>query len=61
MDKEMENLDDHGCTKIKDFVDGKAEEIWIYSSYPFQHKTTLHWKERKGKLLGQWTMQHKEL
>ena len=39
LDKEVENLEDHGCRKVEDLVD---EEIWICSSYPSRHKTTLH-------------------
>ena len=36
LDKEMENSKDHGCPKVQDLVD---KEVWIYSSYPFRHKT----------------------
>ena len=55
LDKEVENLEDHGCPKVQDLVD---EENWICSSYPFRHKTTLHCAERKPKLLGNWIMRH---
>ena len=39
LDKEVENLEDHGCPKVQGLVVG---EIWICSGYPFRHKTTLH-------------------
>ena len=62
MDKEVENLDDHGCPKIRDLVDPRADgETWICPSYPFRHKTTLHCAERKANMLGQWTMLHLRL
>ena len=48
LDKEVENLEDHGCSKVQDLVD---EEIWICWSYPFRHKTTLHCAERKAKIV----------
>ena len=47
LEKELENLEDHGCPKVQDLAD---EEIWICSTYPFRHKTTLHCAERKAKL-----------
>ena len=57
MEKEVENLDDHGYPKIRDLVDPKVDrKMRIYSSYPFRPKTTHHCAERKAKLLGQWTM-----
>ena len=43
LDKEVENLEDHGCLKVQDLVD---EEKWRCSSYPFRHKTTLPCAER---------------
>ena len=46
--KEVENLEDHGCPKVRDLVD---EEVWICSSYPFRHKTTIHCAERKANCL----------
>ena len=62
MEKEVENLDEHGCPKIRDLVDPKADgEMWICSSYPFRHKTATHCSERKAKLLGQWKMQQLKL
>ena len=51
LDKEVKNLEVHGCLKIQDLVD---KEVWICSSYPFRHKTTLHCAERKAKLFGNW-------
>ena len=53
--KEVENMEDHGCPKVQDPVD---EEVWICSSYPFRHKTTLHCAERKAKLFLNWIMRH---
>ena len=50
-DKEVEDLDDLGCPKLRDLV----EELWICSSYPFRQKTTLHFAKCKAKLLGNWT------
>ena len=62
MEKECENLYDHGCHKIHELVDPYAEkEVWICSSYPFGDKTTPHCVERKFKLLGNWTMEHLNL
>ena len=61
LDKDLEKLDDHGCPKIQDLV---VEEMWICSSYPFRHKTTLHTlkcAESEAKLLGNWTIQHSRL
>ena len=52
----VENLDDHGCPKIKDLV--KTDSLWICSIYLFRHKTRLHCAERKAKVYGDWTMQH---
>ena len=54
-DKEEESLKDHGCPKVRDLV---VEKIWIRSSYPFRHKTTLHCGERKANLFGNWIMRH---
>ena len=58
----VENLDDYGCPKIQDLAgERKVNRSWICSSYPFQHKTRLHCAERKGKVYGDWTMQHLNL
>ena len=54
LDRDVENLEDHGCPKVQDLVD---EGNWICSSYPFRHKTTLHCAERDAKLFGNWTVQ----
>ena len=53
--KEVDILEDHCCPKVQDLVD---EEIWICSSYPFRHKATSHYAERKAKLFGDWIMRH---
>ena len=55
MDKEVENLQDHGCPKFHDPVD---EEVSICLSYPFRHKATLYCAERKAKLLSNLILQH---
>ena len=44
----VENLDDYGCPKIQDLV--KTDKLWIWSNYPFLHKTRLHCAERKTKV-----------
>ena len=49
LDKEVENMEDHGRPKVQDLVD---EEIWTCSSYPYRHKTTRHCAEGKTKLFG---------
>ena len=49
LDKGVENLDDHGCSRVENLVD---EETLICSSYPFRQKITLHCAERKAKLFG---------
>ena len=54
--RNVENLDNYGCPKIKDFV--KTDSSWICSSYPFRHKTRLHCAEKKAKVYGDWAMQH---
>ena len=55
LDKEVENLEDHGCPKVQNLVD---EEIWVCSSYQFRHKPTLHCAERKAKMFGNGIMRH---
>ena len=57
--KKVENWDDYGCPKTQDLV--KTDSLWIYSSYPFRHKTGLHCAEKKAKVYGGWAMQHLEL
>ena len=52
----VEKLDDYGCPKIQNLV--KRDISWICSSYPFQHKTRLHFAERKAKVHGEWAKQH---
>ena len=54
--RNVENMDDYGCPKIRDLF--KTDSSWICSSYPFRHKTWLHCAERKAKVYGDWTMQH---
>ena len=51
-----EILNDHGFPKIKDLF--KMDSSWIYSSYPFRHKTRLQCAEVKAKVYGEWAMQH---
>ena len=52
LDKEVQNLDDHGCLKTRDPFNPKAdEEKLICSSYPFKLETTLHCAEGKAELL----------
>ena len=58
MDGDLEDLDDHGCPKVRALVD---PEKWICSSYPFRHKTTLHCPESREKLFGNWIMHHLKL
>ena len=52
----VENLDEYGCPEIQDLV--KTDCLWICSSFPFRHKTRLHYAGRKAKLYGEWSMQH---
>ena len=47
---------DDGCAKIQDLV--KTNSLWNCSSYPFRHKTRLHYAKRKTKVNGDWAMQH---
>ena len=54
--RNVENLDDYGCPRIKDLV--KTDSSWICCSYLFRHKTRLHCAERKAKVYGDWAMQH---
>ena len=58
LDKKVDELDDHDCPKVQDLVD---EEIWICSSYPFRHKTTLRCAEFRAKKFGNWIMHHLNL
>ena len=58
LDKQVKNLEDLGCPRAQDLVD---KEIWICSSYPLRHKTTLHCAERSAKLFGNWIMRHLKL
>ena len=53
MEREVENLEDHGCPNDQDLVD---EESWICLSYPFRHKTTPQCAERKSNLFGNWIL-----
>ena len=43
LNREVEKLEDHGCPIVYFLFDG---ETWICTSYPFRHKTTLHYVER---------------
>ena len=49
LDKDVENLEDHGCPKAQELAD---EGNWICSSCPIRHKTTLHRAEHNAKLFG---------
>ena len=44
MDKAVKNLYDHGCPKNQELVE-LEQQMWICSSYPFRHKTTLRYAE----------------
>ena len=58
----VEKLDDYACPKIQNLVgEGKANNWWICSSYPFRRKTKLHCAERKAKVYGDWALQHLQL
>ena len=58
----MEDLDDHGRPEVRNFVDPETDkEIWICLSSLLGHKTTLHFAERKAKLLVNWAKPHLEL
>ena len=46
MDKEVENLDDHGCPKVQNLLD---EEMWNCSSYPFRHNPAFYCGELEEK------------
>ena len=60
--RSVENLDDYGCTNIQDPVgERKTDSSWICSSYPFGHKTRLHFAQRKAKVYGEWALQHLDL
>ena len=50
LDKDAENLEDHGCPKVLDLDD---EKIWTCSSNPFR----LQCAERKAKMFGNWILQ----
>ena len=54
--RNVENLDDYGCPKIKDLV--KTDSSWICSSYAFRQKTRLYCAERKAKVYEHWVTQH---
>ena len=53
MDKEMKKLGDHGCPKDQGLVE---EEMWIFSSYFFWHKSIFQSTKRRAKLIGKWIM-----
>ena len=50
MNKDMENLTDHGCPKTQELVESD-KGILICSIYQFGHKTTLHRVEQKANSL----------
>ena len=48
--------------KIQDLGgDGKADSSLICSTYPFRHKSRLRCAKRKGRVYGDWAMQHLDL
>ena len=47
----VEHLGDYVCPKNQDLV--KTDSWWIFSSYPFRHKTRVHCAERKTKVYGE--------
>ena len=53
--RNVENLDDYGCSKSQDLV--RMDSSWICSIYPFPHITRLHCPERKAKVYAEWAMQ----
>ena len=60
--QKVENLDDYGCPEFQDLVgEGKANSSWICSTYPFRHKTSLHYGKRKAKVYVDWATQHLNL
>ena len=60
--KNVENLDNYGCSKFQDLVGKRqTDSSWICSSYLFRHKTRLHCAEMKAKVHGEWAMQHSNL
>ena len=54
--RNVESLDDYGCSKVPDLVE--TDSSWICSSYLLRHKTRLHCAERKAKVYGEGAMQH---
>ena len=57
LEKEVENMVDHGCPKFRNLVDTKAvEKNCSCSSYSFGHKTSPHYAESTAKMLGKWAM-----
>ena len=52
----VENMDEYGCPIIQDLVE--TDSSLICSSYPFRHKTKLHYVERKAKVYGEWAVKH---
>ena len=56
--KDVENSDDHGSPKCRDFVD---KDMWICWSYSFRQKTTNHSAECNPKVFGNWRVQHLKL
>ena len=52
LNKEVENLEDYGCPKVRELADPEAdEENRICSSYPFRQKITFYSAKLKTKVL----------
>ena len=45
----MESLEDLAFLKVQDLTE-RDEQLWMRSGYPFIHKTTLQYAERKAKM-----------
>ena len=61
MDREMENLDDHGCPKSGDLGEPNEEKEFARITQSIKNKATPHCTNCKAKLLGNWTKQHLKL
>ena len=60
LDSVLENLDVRSCPKFQELLQSD-KEMWICSSYPCEHKTTLHCAEEKTKKISDRTMQRLKL
>ena len=57
MEKEVENLDDHGCPKVQDLVGEEFDLLRL----PIQTQDHTLLSEREAKLFGNWKMHHLSL